>query len=67
MPDLASGDLVITVCDMAHETLCSGHKVSHIHWSVPDPVISKAPKAFAQTIDLLSERINAVSSYVRLW
>ena len=34
------GDLIITVCDLAHEELSDR---SALHWSVPDPVPSRHP------------------------
>src|SRR6266487_4452667 len=37
------GDLVITVCDMAHEEL--GRQAA-VHWSVPDPVPAGDPASF---------------------
>lgn len=64
LPEVGPSDLVITVCDKAHETLCAGGELSHIHWSVPDPATSGEPKAFALTIDLLSERIYSLSENV---
>ncbi len=64
IPEVGPGDLVITVCDKAHEALCAGGELSHIHWSVPDPATSGEPKAFALTVDVLSERISSLSGNV---
>jgi arsenate reductase len=42
----AAGDLVITVCDLAHEEL--GQRAD-LHWSVPDPARTGTPAAFDAT------------------
>ena len=52
------GDLVITVCDRAHEEL---HGADWAHWSIPDPVGAKSPRAFDRTLDLLTNRIAALA------
>ena len=39
------GDLVITVCDLAHEELGD---LRAVHWSVPDPVPAATPAASTQ-------------------
>ena len=51
------GDLVITVCDLAHEEL--GRQAA-VHWSVPDPVVVGTRAAFDATVGELRERISAV-------
>jgi ArsR family transcriptional regulator, arsenate/arsenite/antimonite-responsive transcriptional repressor / arsenate reductase (thioredoxin) len=40
IPTLTSGDLVVTVCDRAHEEMAGrpGQATGLLHWSVPDPV-----------------------------
>jgi protein-tyrosine-phosphatase/DNA-binding HxlR family transcriptional regulator len=48
------GDLVITVCDLAHEEL--GHQPA-VHWSVPDPVPAGDPGSFDAVLAELSDRI----------
>ena len=48
------GDLVITVCDRAHEELRGG---DWAHWSIPDPVGAKSARAFDRALDLLTNRI----------
>lgn len=50
------GDLVVAVCDNAHEELSAD--VHHIHWSVPDPVPAADPDMFDQALDDLTERID---------
>jgi ArsR family transcriptional regulator, arsenate/arsenite/antimonite-responsive transcriptional repressor / arsenate reductase (thioredoxin) len=49
------GDLVITVCDLAHEEL--GHQAA-MHWSVPDPVPAGDPAGFDQALAELSDRVD---------
>jgi ArsR family transcriptional regulator, arsenate/arsenite/antimonite-responsive transcriptional repressor / arsenate reductase (thioredoxin) len=48
------GDLVITVCDLAHEEL--GRQAA-AHWSVPDPVPSGDPASFDAALTELSSRV----------
>jgi protein-tyrosine-phosphatase len=48
------GDLVVTVCDLAHEEL--GH-LPALHWSVPDPVPAGDPGSFDAALAELSHRI----------
>ena len=48
------GDLVVTVCDLAHEEL--GH-LSAVHWSVPDPVPAGDPGRFDDVVAELRHRI----------
>jgi protein-tyrosine-phosphatase/DNA-binding transcriptional ArsR family regulator len=49
-------DLVIAVCDNAHEELPVD--LHRLHWSVPDPVRSTRKEAFDETLDDLTDRIN---------
>ena len=49
------GDLVVAVCDSAHEELPAD--LQRIHWSIPDPVRAAVPEAFDQALDALTERI----------
>lgn len=48
------GDLVITVCDLAHEEL--GGLVA-VHWSVPDPVPAGGPGSFDAALAELAHRV----------
>lgn len=52
------GDLVITVCDRAHEELPPDP--TWLHWSVPDPV-GGPDSAFDDAIDELDRRIGVVA------
>lgn len=53
------GDLVITVCDDAHERL---HASDDLHWSIRDPARIGTPAAFDSAFDALVQRIRAFSS-----
>jgi len=52
------GDLVITVCDLAHEELGT---LAAVHWSVPDPVPAGDPASFDAALDELSSRITRLA------
>jgi protein-tyrosine-phosphatase/DNA-binding transcriptional ArsR family regulator len=62
---LTSADVVITVCDAAHEQLAALPDAHHLHWSVPDPVRSGENAAFDQAVDTLSDRISRVAPALR--
>jgi protein-tyrosine-phosphatase/DNA-binding MarR family transcriptional regulator len=49
------GDLVITVCDLAHEELGAQ---TDLHWSVPDPVPIGTRAAFDAAYAELTQRVN---------
>jgi len=53
-------DLVITVCDRAHEEIRNGS----LHWSVPDPVAAGTAAAFEHAFELLAERIGELAPLV---
>lgn len=48
-------ELVITVCDQAHEEL--GMAAGWVHWSIPDPVPDGRAAAFNATVSELRRRI----------
>lgn len=48
-------DLVITVCDSAHEELAG---IDQLHWSVPDPVPSGSDEAFDAAFEDLAHRVD---------
>jgi ArsR family transcriptional regulator, arsenate/arsenite/antimonite-responsive transcriptional repressor / arsenate reductase (thioredoxin) len=49
-------DLVVAVCDNAHEEL--GTRVlDRLHWSVPDPVRVGTDEAFEQALGLIEDRV----------
>ncbi|MFW0773652.1 helix-turn-helix domain-containing protein [Paenarthrobacter nitroguajacolicus] len=54
--EVADGaDLVVTVCDNAHEELTG---LGGIHWSVPDPLRLDTAAAFDQAFDDITRRIH---------
>jgi protein-tyrosine-phosphatase len=54
-------DLVIAVCDSAHEDL-TGTGRPRLHWSVPDPVRADTDAAFEAAYTDLAERIDRLTS-----
>lgn len=52
------GDLVITVCDMAHEEL--GRQAA-MHWSVPDPVPVGDPASFDAALAEIRHRVERLA------
>jgi ArsR family transcriptional regulator, arsenate/arsenite/antimonite-responsive transcriptional repressor / arsenate reductase (thioredoxin) len=55
------GDLIVTVCDLAHEELGA---LSAVHWSVPDPVPGGAPESFDAALDELSRRVRVFATHL---
>jgi ArsR family transcriptional regulator, arsenate/arsenite/antimonite-responsive transcriptional repressor / arsenate reductase (thioredoxin) len=56
-------DLVVAVCDNAHEEL--GSRVpDRLHWSVPDPVRVGTDEAFEQTLELIEGRVARLATVV---
>ena len=58
---LAAHDLVITVCDNAHEELGD---VAQLHWSIPDPVRVGSDAAFDAAYDELTSRIDTIAPHL---
>ncbi len=54
-------DLVVTVCDRAHEELGAA---SQVHWSVPDPVVAGTRAAFDLAYDELATRVRLLAPLV---
>jgi protein-tyrosine-phosphatase len=52
------GDLIITVCDLAHEEL--GPQAA-VHWSVPDPVPAGDPASFDAALAELSHHVERLA------
>ena len=57
---LRDGDLVVAVCDNAHEDL-TGPLRPRLHWSVPDPVRLDTDEAFEATYADLNDRITRIA------
>jgi len=53
---LAPDDLVVSVCDSAHEELEESGR-EHLHWSVPDPVAVGTPEAFEKAYEVVAGRV----------
>jgi len=54
-----AGDLVVTVCDRAHEDLADP---TALHWSVPDPVPVGTARAFEAVVGDLDRRIHGLTA-----
>ena len=57
---LAGGDLVVAVCDNAHEELAAD--AARLHWSVPDPVRVGTAAAFDAAYDEISRRVDLLAA-----
>jgi protein-tyrosine-phosphatase len=55
---LADGDLVVTVCDLAHEELGA---LAAVHWSVPDPAPAGDPASFDVALTELDRRVGQLA------
>lgn len=65
IPERQPGDLVVTVCDLAHERLdaSAGSDVDgRLHWSIPDPVLDGD---FASALDRIDGRVRRLAPFVR--
>lgn len=60
---LRPADLVIAVCDNAHEELPTD--LPRLHWSIPDPVRARRRDAFDRALDDLTERIDRFAPTVQ--
>ncbi len=56
-------DVVITVCDSAHEELGAGP--GRLHWSVRDPARSGEDAAFDRAVDDLADRVSRLAPAIR--
>jgi protein-tyrosine-phosphatase/DNA-binding HxlR family transcriptional regulator len=68
--DRGSADLVITVCDAAHEELAAHIALAdthrgRLHWSIPDPARTGEDTAFDRVVTDLTDRIARVAPAVR--
>jgi len=53
-----AGDLIVTVCDLAHEELA---EAAAVHWSIPDPVPAGDPASFDAALAQLADRVRRFS------
>ena len=56
-------DLVVAVCDRAHEELGS-QLADRLHWSVPDPVRVGTDEAFEHALELIEDRVGRLATAV---
>lgn len=54
-------DLVVTVCDRAHEELAAADAEASLHWSIPDPAEVGTMAAFGRAYSTLERRIEAAA------
>lgn len=60
-------ELVVTVCDVAHEELDAlGPDTPILHWSIPDPTPVGTPAAFDDALRSIEGRVQALAPHVRL-
>ena len=52
---LAPGDMVIAVCDNAHEEM--RENPNSLHWSIPDPARTGSAAAFDRAFDDIDHRV----------
>jgi len=52
------GDLIVSVCDLAHEELGAA---AVVHWSVPDPVAAGDPASYDKVLAELSHRVGLLA------
>ncbi|MBE1493858.1 protein-tyrosine-phosphatase/DNA-binding HxlR family transcriptional regulator [Amycolatopsis lexingtonensis] len=62
---LHDDDLVVAVCDNAHEEL-GPRAADRLHWSVPDPAGTDTDTAFDRAYDDLADRIDRLAPAVHL-
>jgi len=66
LPELTGDDLVISVCDRAHDVLAERGEIRELHWSVPDPAVANAAATFDQAADALTDRIATLGPCITL-
>ncbi|TMR11126.1 ArsR family transcriptional regulator [Nonomuraea turkmeniaca] len=59
---LRPGDLVVAVCDAAHEQLAG---LDRLHWSIPDPVRAGSDEAFEQAYTDIADRVQRLAPAIR--
>lgn len=60
---LRPNDLIVTVCDNAHEELDA--ELPRMHWSIADPARTGTDEAFDHTFDELTERVVRVAPIIQ--
>ncbi len=59
---LRPDDLVVAVCDAAHESLCHTSAAPELHWSVPDPATGGGVAAFESVYADLHDRLQRLAT-----
>ncbi len=54
-------DVVVTLCERAHEELTGKEHVDALHWSVPDPAVGGTVSAFTRVFATLQQRIDSAA------
>ncbi|NMR19731.1 ArsR family transcriptional regulator [Cellulomonas fimi] len=54
-------DLVVTVCDRAHEEL---DVPIDVHWSIPDPLRTGTPEAFDHALEEIGRRVDLLAPHL---
>jgi protein-tyrosine-phosphatase len=65
---LDAGDLVVTVCDSAHEELdphAGARPEAALHWSVPDPALVDTDAAFEAAFAQVAARVDVLAPSIR--
>jgi len=57
----ATGDLVVSVCDAAHEAL-GPTATAHLHWPIPDPARLGTAAAFDDAVRELDQRVSRLAA-----
>jgi ArsR family transcriptional regulator, arsenate/arsenite/antimonite-responsive transcriptional repressor / arsenate reductase (thioredoxin) len=60
---LHDDDLIVAVCDNAHEEL--GHTLPRLHWSIPDPVPLDTDAAFERAYTDINRRVHHLADLYR--
>jgi protein-tyrosine-phosphatase/DNA-binding transcriptional ArsR family regulator len=58
------GDLVVAVCDRAHENASIVRTDPWLHWSIPDPESAATEAAFDTTVAELTDRIDRLATAI---
>ncbi|GAA0267187.1 helix-turn-helix domain-containing protein [Cryptosporangium japonicum] len=58
-----TGDLIVAVCDNAHEELAE--PADRLHWSVPNPAVVDTDAAFEEAYQQIAERVDRLAHAVR--
>lgn len=61
---VARGDLVVAVCDQAHEELLASRHAAGLHWSIPDPVRVGTDAAFEDAFREIAGRVRLLATAV---